>query len=108
MLRDERRSCRSQTSSSTAIHRRLATRGAAQADLDEREMRREPFSMPFSVSGELCMDRKAVRHALIMALETFTIDDKIYLSWSKSLLQSTSLFYRCCLEPAAARSVVLQ
>ena len=38
-----------------------------------------------------------------MALETFTIDDKIYLSWSKSLLQSTSLFYRCCLEPAAAR-----
>ena len=66
--------------------------------------------MPFSVSGELCMVRKAVRHALIMALETFTIDDKIYLSWSKSLLvlQSTSLFYRCCLEPAAARSVVLQ
>ena len=40
--------------------------------------------MPFSVSGELCMVRKAVRHALIMALETFTIDDKIYLSWSKS------------------------
>ena len=38
--------------------------------------------MPFSVSGELCMVRKAVRHALIMALETFTIDDKIYLSWS--------------------------
>ena len=49
--------------------------------------------MPFSVSGELCMVRKAVRHALIMALETFTIDDKIYLSWSKSLLQSTSLCF---------------
>ena len=45
--------------------------------------------MPFSVSGELCMDRKAVRHALIMALETFTIDDK----WSKSLLQSRRLFF---------------
>ena len=53
--------------------------------------------MPFSVSGELCMVRKAVRHALIMALETFTIDDKIYLSWSKSpVTERTSLFYRCC------------
>ena len=54
--------------------------------------------MPFSVSGELCMVRKAVRHALIMALETFTIDDKKLLELVKisGYSEHVSVFYRCC------------
>ena len=69
--------------------------------------------MPFSVSGELCMVRKAVRHALIMALETFTIDDKIYselvkISVTDMVTEHVSVLQMLPLEPAAARSVVLQ
>ena len=111
---DERCDGCSATRGAPAVHRRLALLPFTDAQRpreaphkltsDEREMRREPFSMPFSVSGELCMDRKAVRHALIMALETFTIDDQIYSELVKiSVTEPTSLFYRCCM-PALSRT----